>query len=1210
MLDLIIHTNRPLTAAEIAELEGMGLSIVAAVDSQSYRLRGESDVSQDELRALDYVVDVEPFSPAGKLDKSLLAAATSAAAVAVAGGLEALDLPPVRVLVSLDAQMDVQNTLAELDQIGEVEQSSGRRALLSVDRSRLADVASLPGVLNAEVEPDPSTQNNVARSLIGVNPVAPALGLDGSGEIVGVADSGLDTGVNDATMLADFSGRVVNIRATVNKAAFGVADGADLNNHGTHVSGSILGDGSNSNGNLAGMAPAAQITMLSMGPNNSTSLNVPFDLTTGVFQDAYNDGARLHNNSWGDGSAFAAGAYTAYASDVDEFIRDNPDMLVLIAAGNEGSGAGTVTPPGTAKNCLTVGAAESVRPLPATISINPNFQDHDFNPATPDVNFPLSLPVGQLADDVENIATFSSRGPTDDGRIKPDIIAPGTFILSCRSQVSTADVGPDGLAHVGNLASFYANDADGTATHPEAVGRGLPGGPFYGTWNQNTPAAPAGSGPNAQDNYFYDSGTSMATPITTGATALLRQYLRQHRGIANPSAALMKAMLVNGATVPAGASNAPDNTRGFGWLNMENTITPDPTGQQTYSDDVDLAVATGDVRTFSVQIADTSHPFRVTLAWTDAPGSGLQNRLYLRVIAPDATITDGDITPFPNPSNNVQRVHIASPQAGTYTVEVRGIAVINGISALPGIRQDFALAIINGVGFSPEPVDVCQVVDKSGSMAVYGFMAPARERAKQFVDLLRVNDRTGVVAFNGTPDTVNVVEQINGFATQDAIKTNIDTITTGGVTSIGGGLDRGRIELAAGGDPAHPQAMVLMSDGHENTPPWVGGGVTDSPPAWYGGPDFTEVLPTIPAGIKIYTVSLGVQSDQVLLQDIATATGGVFHAIHSAADIQKLHEIYVHLQALTGGEEVIASGSSSVDGLSIGTSAMESAGAAAAMNGANSADGALMAELQGLTNVSAHFSDPSFLRRFVSTRVHRIQVDETLETLTLMVSWHDPELPVQLSLITPSQRVIKPGNPTVFNRSGSSYQFFRIVDPEPGEWQMVVRSLNQDNSPRFATHAYTYGAYGKTPLGIRVHLPRQLVGVELFKLQAKMAGLDDAARTLRFITNMQTPRLSLDELLRKHRDALAQIDLRFEPDNPRLDPSLFKLALLDQLLQREGKASIFSLRHRRMSLTRNNDYTDALETPAPGLYPVRLVAVGTSAAGFRYRRQTNFDVRL
>ena len=77
---------------------------------------------------------------------------------------------------------------------------------------------------------------------------------------------------------------------------------------------------------------------------------------------------------------------------MDEFVRDHPDMLVLISAGNSGrSGPRTVTPPGTAKNCLTVGAAKSVWALPGTATLNNNPQDDDDDVNTPLVNVPLSL---------------------------------------------------------------------------------------------------------------------------------------------------------------------------------------------------------------------------------------------------------------------------------------------------------------------------------------------------------------------------------------------------------------------------------------------------------------------------------------------------------------------------------------------------------------------------------------------------------------------------------------------------------------------------------------------------------------------------------------------------------------------------------------------------------------------------------------------------
>ena len=1207
ILDLVIQTDSMLGAENRAELAHLGLQISAVVGKNAYRLRGATDATLADVEALDFVTAAEAFAPERKLDTHLHQAVEQSRAV-IADGLP-LPVEPVSVLVSLDPLLDTAQTLDALAQLGEVKQSSKRRALIEVNAAKIQEVAQLPGVMAAEVEPEVHMQNNVARTLTRANPVADNLGLDGSGEVVGVADSGLDTGVA-ATVLPDFAGRIVNIRATVNKAAFGVANGADLQNHGTHVSGSILGDGSSSNGNLRGMAPAARLTMLSMGPNNSTGLSVPADLTIGVFQDAYNDNARLHNNSWSSGGS--AGAYQAFAQDVDQFVRDNPDMLILFAAGNDGDGAGSVTSPGVAKNCVTVGAAESVRPLPATATLNNNFQDHDFNPATPDQNVPLSwADFDDQADDGNDIAVFSGRGPTDDGRIKPDIVAPGAWILSTRSTISTADTGPDGLSPL----SFYADDADGVATHAEAVGRGLPGAPIFGTWDQNTPAAPAGSGPAALQNYYYNSGTSMAAPITTGAATLLRQYLRQRRGVANPSAAVMKAMLVNGATVPAGESNDPNNTRGFGWLDMENTLQPAPTGQQVYSDDVNLAVTdTGanSVRSFTVQLADPAEPFRVTLTWTDEPSAvnigGLQNQLYLRVIDPGGTTHDGDTTPFPTVSNNVQRVHIETPTAGIYTIEVHGVQVLFGIDAFPGeTRQDFALAVINAVGFSPDPVDICQVIDKSGSMGSYGYMAPVKERAKQLVDMLRVNDRTGAVAFDGGAALVHPLIPITSFADQAAIKNDIDLLTSGGVTSMGAGLQLGQAELTAGGDASHAQALVLLSDGHENTPPWVGGGATDSPPAWYGGPDFTEILPILPAATKVYTVSLGVQSDEVLLQDIATLSGGVFHAIHSPADIAKLHEIYVHLQALTGGEEVIVSGSDSVSGVGVRTNGGDAmAGSPIAVNGG---DKALLSDMAGLTPAASPFFDPRhFHHGFFTTKVHEVPVDDTIRSVTMMVSWHETNAPVGLTLISPSHKAIRPGNPQYLNRRGSSYQFYRIENPEPGSWRMVVRSAKSDQDAS-GDRGYTWGAYAKTPVGIRFRLPKKLFGLRVFKLAVKLTGQRKMVRSLRFRGVVHAPRRSVRDLLKRYKKLLDRIDLQIDPDNPKLDPDLYKLAVLDQQMRKEGKRGIFSSQLRRMKLTRTNKYTGTLELKAQGVHNTEIVATGRTRKGFVYRRETRFSMR-
>jgi len=447
----------------------------------------------------------------------------------------------------------------------------------------------------------------------------------------------------------------------------------------------------------------------------------------------------------------------------------------------------------------------------------------------------------------------------------------------------------------------------------------------------------------------------------------------------------------------------------------------------------------------------------------------------------------------------------------------------------------------------------------------------------------------------------------NVLGDQMIVKNDIDLLTSGGVTSMGAGLQLGQAELTAGGDASHAQALVLLSDGHENTPPWVGGGATNSPPAWYGGLDFTEILPTLPAATKVYTVSLGVQSDEVLLQDIATLTGGVFHAIHSAADIAKLHEIYVHLQALTGGEEVIVSGSDSVSGIGVRTETR--AAAAQPLISGNGGDRALLSDMAGLTPAESFFPGPyHFHPGFITTKTHKVPVDDTARSVTTMVSWHETHAPVELTLISPTHKAIRTGNPQHLNRKGSSYQFYRIENPEPGTWRMVVRSAKSEQDVR-GDRGYTWGAYAKTEIGIRFRLPKELFGLRLLKLAVKLSGQEEAVRSLRFRGAIYAPRHSVRDLLERYKKLLDRIDLRIEPDNPKLDPDLFKLAILDQQMRKEGERGIFASRLRRMKLTRTNNYTGTLELKTQGVHHAQIVATGRTRKGFVYRRETRFSIR-
>jgi hypothetical protein len=350
--------------------------------------------------------------------------------------------------------------------------------------------------------------------------------------------------------------------------------------------------------------------------------------------------------------------------------------LICFAAGNDGEEPqlNRVSPPGTAKNVLTVGASKSFRQLPVQVRF----------PSSP--RFPQGAALPNLSKDADNqndVASFSSRGPAQNNRRKPDIVAPGSWILSTRSSVCVDDTGPDGIPDT--------NDEDGILTHDEAVGYGLPGGPVLGGGDHATPSLPQGIPAAAIQNYMYDSGTSMATPITAGACALVRQYLMEIRGH-TPSAALVKAMIINGA-VDMGMG-IPQIGQGWGRIDLENTFSSG-SAQVQFDDSLNSAVATGDIRTYQLSVVSTAAPLVVTLVWRDPASNTIQNKLHLRIKEPTSGtgFTSDDIA---NIRNNVQKVVIKAPKNGIYHIEVEGINVTKGVPELsPALRQDFALVVAN-----------------------------------------------------------------------------------------------------------------------------------------------------------------------------------------------------------------------------------------------------------------------------------------------------------------------------------------------------------------------------------------------------------------------------------------------------------------------------------------------------------------------------------
>lgn len=547
----------------------------------------------------------------------------------------------------------------------------------------LSNLSEIHGVKQIEDIKIQKLFNNIASGIMNATILNNDLGLTGKGEIVGIADTGIDSGDSN-TIHPDFRERIKKIKSYPIKSVFDATlirnvrgdDGPrdTRSGHGTHVAGSVLGNGNSSltiggggggSGNnvlIKGIAHESELVFQAieqfmdwtqeailyfhsqgMQPPDYGLFGIPENLKT-LLQYAYTNGCRVHTNSWGSTGDF--GKYDDQCEQIDSFIWNHKNFTILFAAGNESKDAnhdgkidfGSVTPPATAKNCIAVGASENNRADKKTETYGKWWPD-EF-PSSPIRNDPMT-------DSVTDVVAFSGRGPTNDGRIKPDVVAPGTFILSTRSR-------------------YIPENSHAWGKYP----------------------------PNK--DYFFMGGTSMATPLTAGGVAIIRQFLRTKANIPNPSAALVKATLIHGAHKfdyrykASSEQTLFDMEQGWGLVNLEDSIAPKK-GKIKYVDH-NQGLRTGESTSIEVKIDDSSEsdvPFKVTMVYTDYPGPTLINNLNLVVISPDGSRFNGNM--FKNPTdsqfdtkNNVEVVFIEKPDKGKYVIEILASNISIG-------TQDFAL---------------------------------------------------------------------------------------------------------------------------------------------------------------------------------------------------------------------------------------------------------------------------------------------------------------------------------------------------------------------------------------------------------------------------------------------------------------------------------------------------------------------------------------
>ncbi len=621
----IVQFARPVTRAERQALEQAGVRLLSYLGDHAYFAALRTKLDAAAAVAAAPLTLAEPIRRVHKLHPDLVAGkiqpwmVVDKPAVEVKEGQQSTQPriatgEPVEVAVYVLLHRDVPRSRG----IALVQRHGGR--VVSQLRSVHGLVVTLPyaqirSLADEDavmwIEPplpkfSPVWFNDSNRARVQADAVhGPPYGLDGTGVTVLVYDAGQVLATHP-----DLTGRVT----------IGPSDGDVVISHATHVAGTIGGTGAASGGTYAGMAPGVSIISYSFeqpgGLQPGFLYTDPGDLEADYTEALNMFGAEISNNSIGsnvESNGFDCtwqGDYGVTAALIDAIARGSlgTPYRIVWAAGNERQGSRcdvegygdyySIAPPGAAKNHISVGALNS---------------------------------------NDDSMTSFSSWGPTDDGRLKPDVAAPG-----CQS-----------------------NDDGGVTSC------------------------------NSSGGYSTFCGTSMASPTTCGVGALLLQGWHDlYPNEPDPLNSTLKVILAHTA-VDLG-NPGPDYQYGYGSIRAPAAAELLFSGNVLESE-----VDQGQVARFVVVVNPGDPELKVTLAWDDEPAvpnviPSLVNDLDLVVYSPSGTRYYPWTLDPTNPgapavqtaedhTNNMEQVFVANPEAGGWLIEVHGTNV-------PAGPQPFSLA--------------------------------------------------------------------------------------------------------------------------------------------------------------------------------------------------------------------------------------------------------------------------------------------------------------------------------------------------------------------------------------------------------------------------------------------------------------------------------------------------------------------------------------